>query len=374
MSDVAKIGVQLRPVDTWFFRDGTPFSARSAPQEDVGAFFPPHPTTVVGAFRALLARSQGWNGRGPWPAELCTVLGDGPGNLGALAVDGPFVLRDEQPLFRAPRHLLGTVDSGKWEPRALLRPGEESVQCDLGNVRLPMLPEVGADWSNIKVGEDVWLTADGICAVLRGELPKQEAAVRSQSLWSTEPRIGLKRDAGRRTAEEGMLYSTGHVRMQSAVSLGLRVAGLPDSWRPPDRTLVPLGGESRLAECDQWDGDLAVCVRPKASCRLTLVALSPLNLGHDVYRGHRPLQLPDGLGDANVASACLGRPHRVGGWDSLARRPLPMKSVLPPGSVLFCELPEVPDTGGAFAEGLLRIGDWQEWGFGLVAVGRWPTK
>ena len=27
-----------------------------------------------------------------------------------------------------------------------------------------------------------------------------------------------------------------------------------------------------------------------------------------------------------------------GGWDSLARRPLPVRSVLPPGSVLLCEI------------------------------------
>ena len=375
MSGNAPAGIQFRPIDTWFFRDGTPFSAGSAPQEDVQAFFPPHPATVVGALRAALARGRGWDGQGRWPEELCAVLGDGPTDLGTLAVDGPFVLRDGQPLFRAPRHLVGTAsDSGAWEPKALLRPGQP-VQCDLGDsVRLPMLPETDSDWAKVKVGEDVWLSANGLCAVLRGELPQQETTFLSRRLWSHEPRIGLKRDASTRTAEEGMLYSTGHVRLESGVSLGLRVAGLPEAWQLPSGTLVPLGGESRLAECAPWEGDLPVCVRPQASRRLALIALSPLDLAPDICRGRTSLPLLDGLGEAQVVSACLGRPQRVGGWDSLVRRPLPMKSILPPGSVLFCELPEVPDAGDAMTQGLLQIGERTKWGFGLVAVGRWPNE
>ena len=64
----AMIGVDLQPVDTWFFRDSTPFTMGKAPQENVGSVFPPHPATVVGAIRAALARSRGWDGRGRWGA------------------------------------------------------------------------------------------------------------------------------------------------------------------------------------------------------------------------------------------------------------------------------------------------------------------
>ncbi len=48
------IGVQLHPVDTWFFRDGTPFAADSAPQEKLDSLFPPYPPTVVGALRTVI--------------------------------------------------------------------------------------------------------------------------------------------------------------------------------------------------------------------------------------------------------------------------------------------------------------------------------
>ena len=41
--------------------------------------------------------------------------GDGP-DLGVLRFCGPFLLRDEEPLFPAPRCLLGTNDSEGWKP------------------------------------------------------------------------------------------------------------------------------------------------------------------------------------------------------------------------------------------------------------------
>ena len=116
-------GVRLQPVDTWFFRTGTPFTAGSAPQEDVRSLFPPHPPTVTGVLRSALALSRGWNGRGRWSREIAGVLGDGPENLGMLSLDGPFLLRNEEPLFRAPRHLLGIDYPAGWTPVAFLRPG-----------------------------------------------------------------------------------------------------------------------------------------------------------------------------------------------------------------------------------------------------------
>jgi len=244
------IGVRLEPVDTWFFRDGTPFSADDSPQDDVGTLFPPHPATVVGALRAAIALHRGWNGRGHWPPEFNVVLGDGPEHLGVLSIDGPYLLRDRKPLFRVPRHLLGSRTSDGWSPRALLRPGPPAV-CDLGEaVRLPELtekPSAGDEAAALKTGNDEWLTQAGMNDVLRGALPNKDDVVPSKCLWSAEERIGLERDGSTRGAKEGMLYSTRHVRPRSGIALGARIAGLPRDWGVPFGELVSLGGESRLA-------------------------------------------------------------------------------------------------------------------------------
>ena len=365
--------VQLLPVDTWFFRDGTPFTADSAPQENVGSLFPPHPPTVVGALRAALALGRGWSGRGSWPREICDVLGDGPEDLGMLSLDGPFLLRDEQPLFRAPRHLLGTSDSDGWKPTTFLRPGCP-VECDLGiAVRLPEAVTTQQNWWKLKAGNGQWLTLDGMKAVLRGCPPRGKDVVPSECLWSDELRIGLERDDNSRTAREGMLYSTRHVRLRRGVALGVRIAGLPQGWTLPFDQLLSLGGESRLAECRQWKADVvldAPLAKIKTAGKVAVVALSPIELEQDICLGRKPL---DALGNARVVSACLDRPQRIGGWDSLKRRPLPLRSVLPPGSVLFCEIPS-PERFEAVAagDGVVRIGRRQEWGFGLAALGVWP--
>ena len=401
----ARLQLRLEPVDTWFFRDGTPFTMGAAPQENVESLFPPHPVTVAGALRAALARTQGWNGRGRWPQALCDILGDGPDHLGRLLLDGPFLLREGRPLFRAPRHLLGFVagsgagagggedGGGAWRPSTLLRPGPPVV-CDLGAaVRLPILaasqPERSGsrpERQKLMPGDSSWLTREGLDAVLRARLPAHDDVVPDRCLWSDEPRIGLERDGDARTAREGMLYSTRHVRPHRDVSLGIRVAGLPSDWTPVGQ-LLTLGGEGRLAECREWPGAAKVSfdapsAEIEASGKVSMVALTPLDLSEQACLGRESLPVSILERDRvrlRVVSACLGRPQRIGGWDSLARRPLPLRSVLPSGSTLFCEVddPAGPGVGTlaniTAADGLARVGSRQEWGFGLVALGVWPT-
>ena len=370
------ISLRLDPLDTLFFRDGTPYSADSAPQEDVASLFPPHPTTVAGALRAALARGNGWNGRHRWPAHLGLVLGDGPDDPGKVVMEGPFLLRDHQPLFRAPRHLLGTIDDDRWTPRLLLRPGS-AVTCDLGDaVRLPEAPTTFDRIEKCKTGDNWWLTLAGMESVLRGQLPGADEVVSSRCLWSEEPRTGLERDRSRRTAEEGKLYSSRHVRLKCGVSLGVRIDGIPPDWTLPTDQLVALGGESRLAACQSWSVVPALRM-PLAEIedhgRVTVTALTPLDLDEAACRGRQQLDIP---GNTRVVSACLGRSGRIGGWSSLERRPLPLRSVLPAGSVLFCETGEPQRFIDAVAarDGLPRLGSRQAQGFGLVALGTWSDE
>ena len=368
------IGIRLDPVDSWFFRDATPFMAGSATQSNVASLFPPYPGTVVGALRAALAMARGWSGRGRWPQELCRVLGDGPEDLGLLSFDAPFILRDGSPLYRAPRHLLGLNGPGGWTPGAFLRPGPP-VTCDLGSaVRLPELPEAGGEFEDWKAGEHHWISPAGMNAVLRRGLPPRSEIVPGSLLWSSEFRIGLERDRERRAAVEGMLYSVRHVRPGPGVSLGARVLGLPEDWTLSLGDLVPLGGESRLAECREWDGGLGLDSPLDgivSSGRAAIIALSPLDLDEDICNGGRSL---DDAGQLRVVSACLDHPQRIGGWDSLNRRPLALRSVLPAGSVLFCEVgdpAELVETARA-GNGVIRLGARRQWGFGLAALGLWP--
>ena len=367
------IGVHFEPIDTWFFRDGTPFNSDDGSQFGVASIFPPNPGTLVGALRAALAAGQNWSGKGRWDPSLDKVIGNGQ-DLGSLSFDAPFLLHQGAPLFAAPRHLLGRTDRDGWTPEALLRPGDEAA-CDLGaKVKLPTLPDSIENPAELKTGDNRWLTRAGLNAVLAGELPQRSEVITSSDLWTPEPRIGLELDPNTRTAKKGMLYSTQHIRPASGVSLGTRIHGLPEHWSPPCGDLVPLGGESRLAECQAWDGNLGLVLpldRIGADGKIALISLTPLDIGEKIYTGLQPL---DALGGARVVSACLDRPQRIGGWDSLNRRPLPLRSVLPAGSTLFCETDDPAATAMAIksGDGVMRLGQHQEWGFGLVAPAVWP--
>jgi CRISPR-associated protein Cmr3 len=368
--------LQLEPVDTLFFRDGTPFAAESSGPADVGGLFPPHPASITGALRAALARSNGWTGSGRWSAELNEAFGSGPNDLGLLSFTGPFLIRNGEPLFPVPLHLQGASDGGGWRPRALLQPGPP-VACDLGPaVRLPDLPNEiqNPERAELKAAEDRWVTVQGLEAVLRGQLPETDALVANRDLWREERRVGIERDNRRRTVKEGMLYTSRHVRLADGVGLGLEIdLNAPNGrWTEPTGVL-PLGGESRLAVCSAWTQAVVISTPWEAitsSGRLLVVALTPLDLDDDQALGRLPLR---DLAEARVVSACFGRPLRIGGWDSLSRSPLPLQSFLPAGSVLFCELPDP----AALAEtltagsGLARLGTRQRWGYGLVALGSW---
>jgi CRISPR-associated protein Cmr3 len=378
------IGAQLIPADTCFFGDGVPFSA-FGPQEDVGGVFPPHPPTVVGALRAMLARSNGWDGRKRWPRALDAILGDGP-DLGRFSMMGPVLLHDNQPLVPVPRHVVGMMQAGeppgaakRWHPKALLRPGPPMV-CDLGDdVRLPHLPAGSlAPPEQPKVGEGWWLTRSGLREVLAGRVPAASEVLLSAALWAEERRVGLEREHKTRTAKEGMLYSARHIRLHAGVSLGVGIAGIPESWHWPWGTTIPLGGESRLSELAQWDGGVELPVSPPVLAelsghgRLLVVALTPLDL--DPKLGG-DLGFPSSWGPVTLVAACIDRPQRVGGWSSLAHQPLALGSVVPAGSVLFCQVEHPQPLARVLANDKPpQLGARQAWGFGVIALGTWPEE
>ncbi len=360
------------PLDTWFFRDGTPFDKGASPQAGVLGVFPPYPPTVTGALRAALAVANGWDGRGRWHRDLEAVLGDGPENLGALRITGPFVLHRGAPVFPLPNHVLGRFgDDGRWLPFGMLRPSVAAVLSDLGSsIRLPELPPGAVDTRCLVPSPRCWVTLAGIELILRGDLPRAEHMLNEAELWAFEPRVGIAREVNTRTTADGALYSTRHVRLRPTVSIGIEVDGVPPDWRSPVGSVLPFGGESRLAACEPWESEFQLKVNGQVgdSGRIVLVALTPALLGHDSLCGRSPLS----NSGARIISACVGRPLRIGGWDSLSRAPLPMRNAIAPGSTLFCEVDNVDEYRSELEGGLLRVGSMTAAGFGLCAVAEQP--
>ncbi len=369
----------LTPADAWFFRDGRPYNVapikgpdqkspvKEAPQADVPSVFPPPARTLSGALRAALARGNGWSGHGPWTPELNRAFGSGPNELGALQFTGPFLIKDGQSLWPLPRHLLGRTRE-RWEPIAFLHPDDKTHPTDNGDMNLPVLAAPGEKADGLKPAEAAWATTHALSTILQGTRPSAADIFMPRELWAHEARVALRRDETRLTTGEGALYSPAYVRLKRGVALGVGIAGVPDALKSDVPPLFPLGGESRLAQCEPWPHDPLPAAPPRDSfkhddsgcIRFTVILLTP-----------GCFKSPD-LPGARVVSACVGKPQFIGGWDSLKREPLPLQPFAAAGSVWFCtaredEFPSILALHGK------HIGPYAAHGFGHIILGHWPT-
>jgi len=407
----------LSPIDAWFFRDGRPYNASESNQTDVVSLFPPPATTLVGAIRAGLARStREWDGASDWSSNpiLAEVLGKNFDDLGKLSFRGPYLLREEdgktELLYPMPLHVLGKPTKAEgsnepvWQPQCLLTPDSKATGCDLSSdlddVRLPIpsairSPRFAENRNSLKEPSSHWVTAEGMQCILKGQLPPEPREIdgimvphvfESRDLWCHEIRVALERcENTRTTKKEGALYSPRFVRLKPGVSLVLSVTGLPTGWAVPN--LMPLGGENRLADCRSCDTlqlpDLTTIsavdshLKTNGSKPVAVTLLTPL-LPPDAGNRHsgrvavpEPGQPFFGCEGTKVISACVGKPQTLGGWDSLNRRPLDLRPVLPAGSTWFLEV----DDPVRFAQRATGgFGIKRQYGFGQVALGVWPSS
>jgi CRISPR-associated protein Cmr3 len=351
--------VRLCPLDTLFFRDGSPFTAGETGQMEVRGVFPPSPMTVVGALRAAFARELGWTG-GPWGQAQKDALGNGDA-LGSLRFYGPYLAKDGQPLFPAPLHLLEAKGKeGAKDTLTFLKPSDKELTSDLGQVRLPEPQD--RETKGFKPLEDAYLKPEAMQAVLKGELPDAKGIVRSKELWQNEARVGIRRDDESRTTKEDALYQTAHVRLARGVSLVMGVEGY-DGNIPG---LATLGGESRMVGLEDIPG-FKLPEAPSVSNRYTVTLLTPGRFKDDGWKepGGKLADLP-----GTVVSACVGKPVMIGGWDSEAKKPKKLTPHLPAGSVWFMEASSGDLETVAKMHGK-HIGEKSEWGYGQILIGAW---
>lgn len=352
---------ELAPCDAWFFRDGRPMN-RGEDARGVQSLFPPSLETIVGAFRAALARSHGWKGYGDWSQEIKDVLGDGFDELGKLSFLGLLLSKDGKPLFPCPKHLLLTKKDSR--PADWLSPSEPMV-CDLGdNVCLPLPPQREVTSEKFTESDGYFLTLDGFSRVLKGELPTSDQLIKASSLYVFETRVGIFRDEQTRTVGEASLYNPTFVRLRQGVGLLVGLSGLPKEWTIP--SLLPLGGESRMARCSHAKNPLQdVAGDPKGEL---LLSVTPTIAESEHWYGPTPGQdgtlLNSGL-SCTIKTVACDRPLLVPSWDSIKGHPRDQLLAIPPGSVWWLSS---PDNRSA----VRQIGRRRGHGYGLVVPASSP--
>jgi CRISPR-associated protein Cmr3 len=362
---------KLTPLDTLFFRGGQPFNAGETGQIEVAGQFPPPPATAVGAMRAALARANGWNEKEKtWSQELKAVLGDGD-HLGQLKFHGSYLLKNNDPLFPMPLHVLGKTektDNGEKEQMHFtrLKPGAER-KTDIGKVRLPEI--VNQNIKGFKALESRWLTKSGMEKVLAGAEPDENDVLKQACLWQTENRVGIQRDPNSKTTKDNALYQTAHVRLAKDVALAISMDGLSKEWEP--QSPAPLGGETRQA----WIEGIEPLLLPampelkaaNGKVHYTATLITPAKLTGNGWR------LPNGEIEGlagQIVSACIGKPVLIGGWDSLKHQPKALEPYLPAGSTFFMEADESGVENIKQQHGK-HIGEKSNWGYGQILIGVW---
>lgn len=396
----------LHPLDTLFFRDGRPYNQDDPGQVEAASLFPPYPPTVVGAVRAATARAMGW----PDSAWDAAALGDGVDwqvgdeALGPLRFSGPYILRNGEPLYLAPLNLVAGKGEGGADLITYLAPSSQALDTDVGAVCLPAPIEAGRGFKTL---EGLWINGTAMAQVLSGqplgpdwnivsEILRTPDKFRESSvhpnwvapqrrLWQLESRVGVERDGQTRTTKRfeqkdgeparGALYATAHVRPARDVTLAVEVEALPEVAL--GGSLAPVGGEGRSIWIEQRDDGIQLPQAPDLAphqdgvLRYTVVLVTPADLD-DKWPGPGG-RLAGSTGEAlpgKIVSACTGRAVMVGGWDSMARGPLPLRPLIPAGSIWFLET-RAEEANAVRSWHGRAIGRSAGWGFGRVLIGRW---
>jgi len=394
----------LEPLDVVLFRDSKPFTAGESFW--ARSTFPPSPLPFMGALRAKLLVEQGVDpevykravtGRSKGLPKLIDRIG-GPHDYGRLRLTGPFLAQKRGsrlvPYFPAPLDL--RVLEG--EPAGFLRPRPFPWPLTWNPPTLtPLWTTEAGDEAKGKMmdAQRLMLDAQHLKYYLEG---KPVTPTDGRELWEGEIRVGIEL-SGRRTAEEGKLYTLEFIRLNSrpTAPLGflLKVTGL-EGLKLPGRGLLALGGESRgagyeevsdeaLAE-DFWrliQGE-TLKVRLKGQRRFKLYLATP-----GLFRKG---WVPDCLQEQNgqyvgqidslrirLVAAAVSKAVAVGGWDLVHNRPRPLRRAVPAGSVYFLEkvdgsldAADVQRLLDAFHFQSLSSAEDGQAGFGLALLGVCP--
>jgi CRISPR-associated protein Cmr3 len=353
---VTRYLVTFEPLDSWFFRDGTPFGEGITIATGIHGVFPPPVSTLQGALRTAIAEANGWPLDQPltWPYDWGRADRPGP-----LTIMGPLILTPDGE-YRWPLPRVVWADSRGELSRLAIGPSELS---DLGVRRLP-------HWKPRHRLVDGWVSVADLSRLLSDPLAVPSMVVSNSELFRSELHVGIQR--ARQRVVDGGLFVVHHARPEPGVRVAVVVEGIPDAVYLPDRVVVRLGGEGRPAVVTVRTAPPSIwptcpALKPQGDhIRYFVSILTPLQVHPD------GLPLLGGPTDrfGRVASASVGPPLRMGGYDLQERAPRPLATYLRAGSTWFLEAPiEVAERIQAVHG--RPTGRRPELGEGLAVVGRW---
>lgn len=357
----------LKPNDTFFFRDGRPFTRGE--QSEGYSIETPFPSTVMGALRtAYIAFCGDMRQFANNEDEIKSVIGTKQSLDGAsIHISGVFLGRsDGLPYYPTPRDLVSEKKSKDLKLYPLSIKSKNDTFSS--NSELPML----LTWNDSKMQvehTEGHISYDNLRKYLLGET--ECLAAEKSDFIIDEPKVGITRDRKTLTAAEGMLYRINMKRFTNS-KLGF-IVDVDGIDRLPESGLIKLGGEGKgfvyrkiSQKTDPFSDDdwttLQNKVKAAGKFKLYLATHAIFDEGWFPKRLHQDIEL---------ITAAVGAYIPVGGWDVAHGRPKGTYRAVPAGSVYYFKL-----TNRADIDKILsclhykNISDQRaQEGFGLAYVG-----
>lgn len=244
----------IEPTEPLLFRTGRPFSAGENTFAE--SIFPPTPETLQGAVRAAIAIHWGQAQKPPISnpsyifeeEALVKLIGKRVGErdtYGQFRITGLALGRRHpdthkiERLFPAPAHIMRVTLKGQsdrsFQQLVLLRPtGQNQGETNMPSGYNLLLPDLhGYETAGKAESLAGWLTHLGLKAVLQGDLPLEsdEHMLKSDAIYTYEPRLGIGMHNDRKTTKEGYLYQVQMIRMQPGCGFVIDIALGEEQYR-----------------------------------------------------------------------------------------------------------------------------------------------
>lgn len=376
----------LQANDTFFFRDGRPFT--KGDQSEGYSIFPPLPSTILGGLRTAYISEHG-DLISFYQGKMAETIGT-PNSLGSISLNGVFLADRESEIYYPIPLDMVTKKKEKDKLYTLERSPEKSNFIS----NSPLNHHLRWDEDD----EDVESETDGRL----GGIDMTEYLLSGQTEFIfrpledfvySEPKIGIERDYNTSASKDNMLYRINMSRFQSQFHNPNERKALSDlgfvvdyqcEEMLPEKGLLKLGGEGKSftykRSCHNpnpfaTEEDITALkksIRSSHAFKLYFATPAIFNQGW----------LPEWIDKTTfkaqyqslpfeLITAAVGKPIAIGGWDMKKNAPKPTRQAVPVGSVYYFNISDktcIDTIINAFH--YKNISDYQAAeGFGLCFVG-----
>ena len=346
----------LQANDTFFFRDGRPFT--KGDQSEGYSIFPPLPSTILGALRTVYIAEYG-DLSVFYAGKMANTIGT-PDSLGSMHLKGAFLADTDEGIYYPIPLDLVVKKNEKVNQLYTLKVCSKSSNL-IFNGSFTNLLRWNEDDEDVESETEGRLEGRNLTEYLLGRQSEIQFTSHEKFVQD-EPKIGIERDYQTSTSKDNMLYRINMSRFQSQfLNLDERKA-LSDlgfivdykcAEELPENGLLKLGGEGKSftykQSCQNPDPlateddrkDLKELIRSARVFKLYFATPAIfkngwlpewINKNKDTYNAkYKSLSF-------ELKTAAVGKPISIGGWDMKKNAPKPTRRAVPAGSVYYFKI------------------------------------